>query len=305
MQESFFSDLNELSAFVALADTGSFSAAGRQIGRDATAVSRRLSAMEARLGVRLADRSTRKVALTEAGQRYLARIRPLLDGLQSAGREAAEQVDGQVRGHLRISLPGSFARRWMTPLIVGFLRAHPLVTIEADTSNRFVDLIGEHYDLAIRLGVLADSRLVARKVAERRRVICASPAFLMRHPHLQAPQDLAGVPCLCNTRNSNPYRWAFTQPAQRREVVSVRGLLASEEPELLIEAALEGLGVLHSTRWYVDAHLREGSLVEVIPDWQLDDRGAVYVITPATSGTPNKTRAFSDWVAQHLASELG
>ncbi|WP_414447428.1 LysR family transcriptional regulator [Burkholderia sp. 22PA0099] len=302
MQQSLFSDLNELAAFVALADTGSFAAAGRQLGRDPTAVSRRLSAMEARLGVRLAERSTRKVALTEAGRTYLERIRPLLHDLQAAGREAIAFADGEARGHLRITLPGNFGRLWLTPLIVEFLRMHPRVTIEADTSNRFVDLIGERFDLAIRLGELPDSRLVARKVAERRRLICASPDFIARHPAIQTPHDLADYPCLCFTGRHDPYRWNFIKPGGGTLGVTVSGPLASDDAELLVEAAVGGLGILYTSDWYASRELASGRLVEILPDWALLDRGAVYVVTPAAAGTPSKTRAFSNWITEKLAA---
>lgn len=300
MQQSLFSDLNELAAFVALADTGSFAAAGRQLGRDPTAISRRLGAMEARMGVRLAERSTRKVALTEAGRTYLERIRPLLHDLQMAGREAIAFADGEARGHLRIALPGNFGRLWLTPLIVEFLRAHPRVTIEADTSNRFVDLIGERFDLAIRLGELPDSRLVARKVAERRRLICASPEFIALHPEIRTPRDLADAPCLCFTGRHDPYRWNFVKSGGGKCGVTVSGPLASDDAELLVEAAVSGLGVLYTSDWYASRDLAAGRLVELLPDWALVDPGAVYVVTPASAGTPSKTRAFSNWIADKL-----
>lgn len=302
MQQSILSDLNELVAFVALADTGSFAAAGRQLGRDPTAISRRLSAMEGRMGVRLAERSTRKVVLTEAGRTYLERIRPLLNDLQAAGRETVAFADGEARGHLRITLPGNFGRLWLTPLIVGFLRAHPRITIEADTSNRFVDIIGERFDLAIRLGELPDSRLVARKVAERRRLICASPDFIARHPHIRSPADLANAPCLCFSGRRDPYRWNFKKTGCGNAGVTVSGPLASDDAELLVEAAVAGLGVLYTSDWYANRDIAAGRLVELLPDWSLVDGGAVYVITPAAPGTPSKTRAFSDWIADRLAS---
>lgn len=300
MQQSLFSDLNELAAFVALADTGSFVAAGRQLGRDPTAISRRLSAMEARLGIRLAERSTRKVVLTEAGRTYLERIRPLLHELQAAGREAVAFSDGEVRGHLRITLPGNFGRLWLTPLIVEFLRQHPRVTIAAETSNRFVDLIGERFDLAIRLGELPDSRLVARKVAPRRRLICASPDYIARHTPIQTPQDLASHPCLCFSGRDDPYRWNFSKPGGGTLGVTVSGPLSSDDAELLIEAAVGGLGILYTSDWYVCRDLASGRLVEILPDWPLLDRGAVYIVTPAAAGTPSKTRAFSSWISEKL-----
>lgn len=302
VQQSILSDLNELIAFVALADCGSFAAAGRFLERDPTVVSRRLSALETRLGVRLAERSTRRVALTEAGRIYLERVRPLLVDLQAADREAVSLAGGEARGHLRVSLPGSFGQLWLGPLIVDFLRAHPRVSIEADTTNRYVDLIGEGFDLAVRLGELPDSQLVARRVGERRRLICASPGFVAAHAPIRSPRDLQDLPCLCYTGRRQPYRWDFARADGTALGVTVRGPLASDSAELLTQAALAGLGVLFTSDWYVTRELSAGRLIELIPDWTIRDRGALYVVTPALDGMPSKTRAFSDWMASRLVS---
>jgi DNA-binding transcriptional LysR family regulator len=211
------------------------------LGKDPAMMSRRLKSLEARLGVRLAERTTRRVELTEAGQAYLARVGPILLDLEAADREAAAFGDGEPNGHLRISLPGSFGRRWFGPIIAEFLAQHPRVTIEADAVNRFVDLIGERYDLAIRLGALPDSRLVARKVADRRRLLCASPDYLARHGTPQSPQDLARHDCLCFTERRDPYRWSFQAPEGGAVSATVSARLASTEADILVDAAIAGL----------------------------------------------------------------
>lgn len=171
------SDLDEIRSFLALARAGSFVSAGRLINRDPAVVTRRLNQLEGRLGIRLVERTTRKVALTEAGQTYLARVGPILDDLESAEDDVAALAGGQARGNLRITLPGSFSRMWIAPMLVDFLKAHPAVTVEANTENRFVDLIAEGYDLAIRLGDLPDSRLVARRVASGAGCCAPAPAI--------------------------------------------------------------------------------------------------------------------------------
>lgn len=301
MQQSSASDLNEIRAFVALAETGTFVAAGRLLNKDPAIISRRLQSLEARLGVRLVERTTRRVALTEAGLAYLARVRPLLIDLDNADREASAFARGEPSGHLRISIPGNFGRLWLGPLIVDFLSAHPRVSIEADATNRVVDLVGERYDLAIRLGVLADSRLIARKVAERRRLLCASPGYLARHGKPNTPSDLAEHACLSFTGRHDPYRWTFAPPHRAPLSINVSGPLAGADAELLVDAAVAGLGILHTTDWYVGQELATGRLEEVLPEWPLADRGAVYVVTPAAAGMPTKTRAFSDWIAAKVA----
>lgn len=295
-------DLADIRAFVALADAGSFAAAGRALDRDPTVLSRRLQALEERLGVRLAERTTRRVALTEAGAAYLARVRPLLHDLEAADREAAAFADGEPRGRLRLALPATFGRMWLPPLIVGFLRAHPRVTIDASYANRFVDLIGEGFDLAVRLGALPDSRLIARKVGERRRLVCASPDYLARHDPVRTPKDLLGHACLTFTGRADPFRWEFIGTDGALDSVTVKGPLACDDAELLVEAAVAGLGLLYTTDWMVGAELAAGRLVTVLDAWRVADTGAIYVVTPAASGTPSKTRAFSDWLARGLAS---
>jgi len=299
-------NFDELRAFLALARTGSFVAAGRELRRDPAVVTRRLHALETRLGIRLVERTTRRVALTEAGQAYLLRVAPLVEDLQAAQEEVAGFGAGEARGHLRITLPASFGRMWIAPIMIDFLKAHPDVTIEANADNRFVDLIAERYDLAIRLGELPDSRLVARKVAGRRRLMCASPAYLGTHAAILVPQDLARHDCLCNSARVTPEQWRFERadghkPGGAVQTVTVTPRMASGDSELLVKAALSGLGVMHTSDWYVGHHLASGELVEVLPDWPLADKGAVYIVTPAAAGTPGKTRAFSDWVAARLA----
>ena len=299
MQQS--SRLAEMRAFIALADAGSFAAAGTLLDRDPTVLSRRVQALEARLGVRLADRTTRAVTLTEAGTVYLARVRPLMEDLRAADLEAASFGDGDPRGRLRVALPGSFARLWMAPLITGFLQAHPGVTLDASYSNGFVDLVGDGFDLAVRLAELPDSRLVARKVASRRRLVCASPDYLARVAAPVVPGDIPNHDCLCFTGRADPFRWTFRTRSNGDLPVAVRCRIASDDADLLVEAASAGLGLLLTTDWHVGPLLRSGRLIEVLSDWAIADDGAIYIVTHRTTGTASKTRAFSDWIARGLA----
>ena len=349
MQQS--SKLADIRAFAALAATGSFAAAGKQLGRDPTVVSRSVQALEARLlrgirfsqmraqqrfartastavfarmhdsiarrqqrvvsrsvqalearlGVRLAERTTRVVTLTEAGAVYASRVRSVLHELDTAEQEAAAFGQGEPQGHLRVALPGSFARLWMGPLLTGFLQAHPRVTLEAHYSNLMVDLVGQGYDLAVRLAELSDTRLIARKVAGRRRLLCASPAYLARKPALFQPQDIHEHDCLCYTGRDAPFQWVFQSPSGERQSVTVRARIASDDADLLVEAAAAGLGLFYTTDWHVGPLLRDGRLVEVMTDWPVVDRGGIYVLTTATARVPSKTRGLSDWIAQGLA----
>jgi DNA-binding transcriptional LysR family regulator len=300
-QSSTDPDLSEISAFVLLAESGSFVAAGRRLGRDPTVVSRRVQALEARLGVRLAERSTRKVALTEAGEAYLERIRPLLDDLKTAAHEAAAFAEGEPRGRLRLALPSAFGRLWVAPLLPLFLREHPLISIEATFSNAYVDLLGENYDLAVRLGDLPDSRLVARKVADRRRLLCAAPSYLSERGVPAAPEELADHACLRFTGKPNPHVWESRDSEGRERAWPVSGPMASDDAEALVQAGIAGLGIVYGTDWLVGRELADGRLVRVLADWTLPDEGGVYVVTPSRAGLPSKTRAFATWIANRLS----
>jgi DNA-binding transcriptional LysR family regulator len=301
-QQSDETNLAELRAFVAVAETGAFVVAARRLGKDATVLSRRISALEARLGVRLIERTTRSMALTEAGRSYLQRAGAILAALETAEAEAAGFSSGKPRGRLRLALPGSFGRLWLAPILIDFLSAYPDISIEAEFSNRFVDLVGEGFDLAVRLGELEDSRLVARKIADRRRLVCAAPDYLEDAPPLRAPEDLAAHPCLIFSGLPSPNRWDFTGPDGTLRRVWVRGPLTSDDAEVLATAAVAGRGLVLTTDWLAAPDLAAGRLVPVLEAWRCADEGAIYVVTPSGFGSASKTQAFANWLTERFRS---
>ena len=292
---------SELTSFVAVAESLSFTLAAKRLRRDATVVSRRVSSLEARLGVRLLERTTRRVALTEAGRAYLERAHGILRAIDEADREVSAHAKGEPRGHLRLALPGLFGRMWLAPLLTDFLATYPHVTIEAEFSNRFVDIIGERFDIAVRLGKLSDSRLVARRVATRERLLVASPAYLARRGAPRTSSDLAKHDCLLFTGLAEPNRWELVDRNGRRERVVVHGPLACDEAEVLRDAAIAGRGIFLATDWLVGPLVQDGLLTRVLPRWRVVDEGAIYVVTPSSAGNPSKTRAFSAFVSKRLA----
>ena len=299
MQQS--SRLSEVEAFIALATTGSFAQAGKLLQRDPTVLSRRVQALERRLSVRLALRTTRQVTLTQAGALYFDRVRSVLGDLDAADREVGALNDGEPSGHLRVALPGSFGRLWLAPILTSFLKIHPNVTLDASYSNQLVDLVGGGYDLAVRLAELPDSRLIARKVGARRRLVCASPDYLSRRPPITRPPDLSGHDCLCFTGRKTAFRWDFRHPTEGDCSTTVKCRIASDDADLLVEAALAGLGLFYTTDWHVGPLLAADRLVEVLPNYAVIDGGAIYVVMPAGAGSPPKTRALSDWIARGLS----
>ena len=299
MQQS--SKLAQIRAFIALAETGSFTAAAKRLGRDPTVLSRSVQALEARVGTRLAQRTTRIVTLTEAGSLYFSRVRTLLHELEAADEEVAAFGQGEPQGRIKVALPGSFARLWMAPLLTSFLLSHPRVTLDAHYSNAFVDIVGEGFDLAVRLAELKDSRLVARKVATRRRLLCAAPSYLSANEAPLEPHELVDHDCLCFTGRDDPFKWTFRKGAGGERSVMVRPRIASDDADILVEAATAGLGLMYTTDWHVGALLADGRLVEVMTGWPVADGGGVFVLTSAPGSLPTKTRALSDWIARGLA----
>ncbi|MES0213189.1 LysR family transcriptional regulator [Mesorhizobium sp. M0028] len=293
--------LAEMAAFAAIAEARSFTKAAARIGRDATILSRRLASLEERLGVRLLHRTTRSVSLTEAGSEFLVRIRAILAAVDEAEAVASAHAGGGPRGVLRLALPGSFGRMWIGPLLPQFLAEFPDVRIEAEFSNRFVDLVAENFDVAVRLGALEDSRLVARKVATRRRLLCAAPSYLAGRGTPAAPEALLEHSCLGFSGFQTFPAWEMTDTTGRRVSIEVSGPLVTDDAEVLVEAAVQGVGLMMSTDWLVGRELADGRLVPVLEDWTLADEGAVYVVMPSAKGQAAKTRAFADWIGKRFA----
>ena len=294
--------IEEMAALAAVAEQGSFAKAADSLRRDATVLTRRIQSLERRLGVRSLERTTRRVTLTEAGARFLARTQDAMAVLMEAQNEAAAAATGEPSGTLRLALPGTFGRKWIAPYLSDFLARYPQVRIHAEFSNRFVDLIGEGFDAALRLGVLADSSLVARKIAERRRLLCASPAYLERRGTPARPEDLRDHACLGYTGFSFHPDWSFTDREGQRVTVRIQGPLVADDAEALVAASVSGLGIMMGTDWLVGRELADGTLVPLLSEWMMDGEAGVYAIIPSRGLQPAKTRAFVDWIAARFAA---
>jgi DNA-binding transcriptional LysR family regulator len=293
------SHLDEVQAFVALAQCGSFSGAAVRLGKNSSTVSRRITALESRLGVRLVARTTRQVALTEPGTSYLARMTAVLDEIAHADAEMAAHGD-VPQGLLRIALPRAYGRLWVAPILPAFIARYPKLRIDAHYADHFVDLVGEGYDVAVRLGKLPDSTLVARKVAVVTRRLVASPAYLREHGKPLHPQDLAKHRCLGFAGLQRGAYWSLRRGRQRLDV-AVQIVLMADDAESLLTAAAAGAGIAVATDWLLDKHPAAKRLVPVLEDWDVGEESAVHLVTPSSRFLPAKTRAFIDAAASALS----
>lgn len=269
---------DELATLLALYEQGSFAAAGRQLERHPTVLSKRLSALETRLGIRLVERSTRQLRFTDEGERLVAKVLEASRLIAEAEEEAAEGA-ATVRGRLRLALPAAMGRRWLSGMLADFVLAYPQVIVETEYADRFVDLIGEGFDAAIRIGELADNRLVASKLCDHVRILCASPQYLARHGEPAQPEDLAAHNCLgFNGLRSFP-EWRLMSDT-RQTSVKVAGSLRSNDNEALLEAARRGVGIVAGGDWLMGEDLASGCLVRVLAQWQLDKAAGIYLVRP-------------------------
>ncbi|MBN7135653.1 transcriptional regulator [Lysobacter enzymogenes] len=292
MQERSGAELQQIEAFAAVAEHGGFAAAARALGRDASVVSRRIDALEARLGVRLLSRTTRRVALTEVGATYLRRVHTILGELAAADVEAAEAA-AAPQGVLRLALPAEFAQRWIAPWLADFLAEHPKLRLELSHSDRFVDLVAEGFDAAVRIGELADSSLLARRLAGFETLLCAAPSYLQRRGHPHRPDDLQRHACLGMPKARFWPDWKLVS-GRRRSVQRIPAAIVSDDGEGLLAACIAGAGIMPAPEWLIGRELAQGQLLRVLPQWRVDYDGAVHAVLPPGRLVPAKTRAFVD-----------
>lgn len=253
--------IEDLRIFLAVIKASSFTAAADQLMLSKQYVSRRMAALEESLGARLLNRNTRKLSVTEAGQVFSLHAQRILDDIYEAEQAVSERRQ-ELHGTFRISIPMSFGMSHLSPLIAEFLSLHPAVQFQVELGDRHVDLIGEGFDIAIRIGSLSDSTLIARRLGELNRVICASPAYLMRAGTPQVPDDLLGHACLRFGREGQ-YGWELQQEGKRR-MWDVRGPIVSNNGEVLRDAAIAGLGVVLLPAFIVGPALARGDLVTLL-----------------------------------------
>lgn len=292
----------DLGFFSTLASAGSLSAAARELGITTPAVSKHLAQMEARLGVPLVTRTTRRMSLTPEGELYLEHARRILSQIEDMAQQLGA-AKAEPQGLLRVNATLGFGRSHVAPLISRFVRKHPQVQVQLQLSVNPPPLTDDVYDVCIRFGPPPDARVIARPIAPNRRLLCASPAYLARHGTPRTPRDLAQHNCIGIRQGEDGYGvWRLSSGRGRQavtEAVKTRGNLTTNDGEIAVSWALDGHGILMRAEWNVARHLQSGRLVEVLPQVRTPDAD-LYAVYPERHRSAARVRAFVEFVAQAL-----
>ena len=289
----------DLQAFVAVVETGSFTAAADRLGIAKSAISRRVSGLEERLGAQLLRRTTRRLNLTDSGQSFYEHSARILADLQEA-ESAVAQEHGELRGNLRVALPLSFGIRHMCEPIAGFSRRHPRVTFDLDLNDRRIDLLQEGVDLAVRIGRLADSSLIAKRLFEARTVVCGSEKYFERHGMPETPDDLRMHQCLVYGNLAEPSIWVCKDKNENQHSVDVNVAMKVTSGDFLCAAAIQGLGITLQPTFIAGDAISCGDLVPILTDYQWPVSPA-YAVYPPTRHLSYRVREFIDFLAEHFS----
>ncbi len=283
-----------MACFVAVVDTGSFTAAAERLCKTKAVVSRQVQQLEDLLQIRLLNRTTRTLAVTDEGRAYYERCKQILEDVEALEAEATGNT-GQLKGTIRMTVPQTFGEMYLMKVLPGFLQQHPAVRVDVHLSDRFVDLVGEGFDLAIRISQLQDSSLVARRISESAIKLVASPAFIRDYGAPKTAQDLTTLPCIFDSNRRDGARWHFRKDGEE-QVVRIKSRLAVNSAMAAREAALAGLGIANCPDFAVADALASGDLVDLLTDYELG-RCGIYAVYPHRRHLSGRIRALVDYLA--------
>jgi DNA-binding transcriptional LysR family regulator len=290
--------VDDREVFFTVVEANGFGAAARRLETTPASVSRRVKSLEQRLRVRLLQRTTRKLSLTEAGERYFREGRRLLHELDDLEQALAASAN-EPEGALRIVAPMSFGQQRLAPLVAHFARLHPKLRISLVLEDRETDLIDAGADLAIRIGYPADSSMIARAIAAVARHVCASPEYLERRGHPESPEDLLHHDCLHYNVISEREEWTFVDDTGER-TLAIKGSFCSNNGDVLAQAAIQGLGITLLPNFIVEACLADGRLVKVLKEYERAPL-TLFALYPSRQHVPAKTRSFLEYLLEHFA----
>lgn len=299
-------DITVLQFFVEVVRLGSFAAVARERNLDPSSVSRAIGNLEEELGIRLLQRTTRQLSVTEAGLTFYQRLSPLLEEMEDTFSQVKD-TSNQLTGTLRVTASVSFGLQMVVPILPQFQKLYPNLKVDLLLTDAIVDLIGERVDVAIRLGLLSDSSLIAHRLMPTRYFVCASPEYLQRSPLITKPADLAEHNCLLFPLAGFRSRWLFRNPEGEITEVGITGNITISNAMALQKCAIAGMGVTLLANWLVNEDLGAGRLIDVFPDYTVsatDFHTAAWFVYPSRSYVPLKVRAFMDFM-QSAVSGLG
>lgn len=289
----------QLQTFIAVAQRGSLSAVAAAEDVAAAIIGRRIDALEARLGVKLMIRTTRRITLTKEGISFLEDSQRILTDLENA-EASVSSGGGHVQGHLRVTAPAGFGRRHVAPLVPAFIAQYPDLTLSLDLTDRVVDMVNEGYDCAVRIGDMPDSNLISVRLASNRRVVVAAPSYLKQHGAPQTPDDLARHNCLGFGAGAQQRAWLF-QAGKSVRNVRVSGRIDCSDASVLTEWARKGEGLAWRSLWEVGDDLAQGALVEVLRDHAAPENG-IYAVFAQRKHSPARLRAWLDYLRACFAN---
>ncbi len=290
--------MHSMAVFRRVVEAKSFSAVARETNMSQSTVSKHIAALEERLGTKLLNRSTRSLKLTEAGKEYYHHCVRILSDFQEAEASVGK---GKIKptGTLRISTSATFGRTYLLPHLKEFFDTYPDINIDLLFNDNYVDLVKEGIDLAIRIGPLADSTLIARKIGSSPRVVIASPEYLVKHGRPKKPADLIKHNCLFYTLQKSPDLWYFNSTQEGDESIRVSGRLKASSPDAVCDATIAGLGISIVCEWHARKHIKTGALKVILPDYRptIYDIHAVY---PERRFVPQKVKRMIEFLAKKV-----
>jgi DNA-binding transcriptional LysR family regulator len=296
------STLSAMRIYAAVVEANGFSAAAKVLGKPLATVSKKVADLESQLGAQLLTRTTRKVTVTDSGQRYYEDVRQILDDIDMAERHVSGEYR-QPKGRLTITAPTMFGRLHILPIVNQFLQAHQYIDIDLLLSNFVVDLVGEHVNLGVRIGKLSDSSMIAKRAGNIRQLVCASPEYLSQNGVPQYPEDIANHRSILISWNGTPVEWNFRVGGKSVNFVPDHSRLMINTVEGVVDAAIQNGGLAQLYSYQIAPHISSGALQAVLDDYEADSLPVSFVY-PQGRFAPQKVRAFIDFAIPRLRKSL-
>jgi LysR family transcriptional regulator for bpeEF and oprC len=290
--------MQSMAVFRRVVEAKSFSAVARETNMSQSTVSKHIASLEERLDTKLLNRSTRSLKLTEAGKEYYQHCIRILNDFQEAEASVGKgKID--PTGTLRISTSAAFGRTYLLPYLGEFLSTYPDINIDLMFGDKYTDLVKEGIDLAIRIGPLEDSSLIAKKIGSSPRLVVASPAYLVKHSRPKTPADLIKHDCLFYSLQKSPDLWYFNSTQEGDESIRVNGRVKASSPDAVCDATLEGLGISILGEWYVRKHIKNGSLIKILPDFK-PTAYDIHAVYPERRFVPQKVKRMIEFITDKI-----